>query len=125
MESESLMEHEESMRLKGSVMHCSKNGTPFIDAYCERNGLGGGGKQHLKKIISQDPWFQKMIDENGMLERHIRFMRHIIESEQKRCDFKQLIIGINNNKNDDKNKQNHDNDNDKDKDKDNDDCQEI
>jgi len=43
--------------------------------------------------LNEDPWFQKISDENRMLERHIRFLRHIIERETQRCNFKEIIVG--------------------------------
>lgn len=47
----------------------------------------------VSQRINDDPWFQKIMEENRMLERHIRFLRHIIERETQRCNFKEIIIG--------------------------------
>eukprot|EP01084_Bolivina_argentea_P060957 111371_1 len=47
----------------------------------------------IPQIINDDPWFQRIIEENRMLERHIRFLKHIIERETQRCNFKEIIVG--------------------------------
>eukprot|EP00483_Globobulimina_turgida_P003963 UN03971 len=47
----------------------------------------------MSQRVFDDPWFQKIIEENRMLERHIRFLRHIIERETQRCNFKEIIVG--------------------------------
>ncbi len=55
----------------------------------------GVGANSIPQRINEDPWFQKIIEENRMLERHIRFLRHIIQREIQRCNFKEIIVGIN------------------------------
>eukprot|EP01084_Bolivina_argentea_P309422 535203_1 len=52
-----------------------------------------GASTAMAHQINNDPWFHKITDENRMLERHIRFLRHIIERETQRCNFKELIVG--------------------------------
>merc|ERR1712129_567526 len=47
----------------------------------------------MAQSVEGDPWFAKMKDENQMLERHIRTLRHIIERETQRCNFKEIIVG--------------------------------
>ena len=47
----------------------------------------------MEQSVDGDPWFNKMNEENKMLERHIRTLRHIIESETQRCNFKEIIVG--------------------------------
>ena len=44
-------------------------------------------------LIQENPWFHKVIEENKMLERHIRFMQHIIQRETARCNFREIITG--------------------------------
>lgn len=68
------------------------------------HGHGHGGQRPLSsssstssylmaQSVEGDPWFDKMKDENQMLERHIRTLRHIIERETQRCNFKEIIVG--------------------------------
>jgi len=54
---------------------------------------GGNPTNAMNQRMNNDPWFQKITEENRMLERHIRFLRHIIERETQRCNFKEIIVG--------------------------------
>merc|ERR1711992_229321 len=69
-----------------------------------QHGHGGHGQRPLSassstssylmaQSVEGDPWFDRMKDENQMLERHIRTLRHIIERETQRCNFKEIIVG--------------------------------
>lgn len=73
-----------------SVVRIDANGRTSVDRIGKR---GNQSQNVIQNKIKNDPWFRKTIDENKMLERHIRFLKHIIEKEQQRCNFKEVIFG--------------------------------
>mmetsp|Transcript_54928 Transcript_54928/g.49434 ORF Transcript_54928/g.49434 Transcript_54928/m.49434 type:complete len:182 (+) Transcript_54928:153-698(+) len=75
-----------------SVIHIDANGKTSVDRIGQRRNRNGQ-QNGVKDKIKNDPWFRKMNNENKMLERHIRFLKHIIEKEQQRCNFKEIIFG--------------------------------
>eukprot|EP00485_Elphidium_margaritaceum_P002901 CAMPEP_0202703252 /NCGR_PEP_ID=MMETSP1385-20130828/16110_1 /ASSEMBLY_ACC=CAM_ASM_000861 /TAXON_ID=933848 /ORGANISM="Elphidium margaritaceum" /LENGTH=447 /DNA_ID=CAMNT_0049361073 /DNA_START=318 /DNA_END=1661 /DNA_ORIENTATION=+ len=49
-------------------------------------------QSQIQQQVDDSPWFQRIIEDNKMLERHVRLLRHLIEQETQRCHFREMIV---------------------------------